>query len=201
MRFLVFLSLAVAVIADELKIENVLANECLDEEKSKQGDQLEMHYTGTLTDGSKFDSSRDRDEPFKFQLGVGQVIKGWDEGLLGMCPGDKRKLVIPSHLGYGEAGAGDVIPPNAELHFEVECISISEAPPQPNIFKAIDANEDKQLSQEEIMEYIRKEIPEDQMEEGQDVGKITEEIFQHEDKDKDGFISHEEFSGPKHDEL
>jgi len=70
---------------------------------------IKMHYVGTLEDGRKFDSSLDRNEPFQFQLGVGQVIKGWEEGVLGMCVGEKRKLIIPPALGYGDQGAGDII--------------------------------------------------------------------------------------------
>jgi len=90
----------------------------------KAGDTLEVHYTGWLKDGKKFDSSLDRKEPFGFKLGTGMVIKGWDEGLAGMKPGGKRKLVIPAKLGYGANGAGNMIPPNAELTFEVELLKI-----------------------------------------------------------------------------
>lgn len=171
------------------------------ENPSKKEDMLTMHYTGTLQDGTKFDSSVDRNQPFSFQLGVGQVIKGWDQGLVGMCPGDKYKLTIPPELGYGDRGAGDVIPPGATLIFDVELISIGDAPPVVNVFKQIDSDSDDHLSKEEVLEYIKVQLPAEEIENGQDPHKITEEIFHHEDKDRDGYISHEEFSGPKHDEL
>ena len=93
--------------------------------KSKKGDKLSMHYVGTLRkDGSKFDSSRDRDSPFEFTLGSGQVIKGWDRGLVDMCIGEIRKLTIPSDLGYGDRGSPPKIPGGATLVFEVELLDI-----------------------------------------------------------------------------
>jgi FKBP-type peptidyl-prolyl cis-trans isomerase len=95
-----------------------------DGEKAKKGDTVEVHYTGWLKDGKKFDSSLDRKEPFSFKLGAGKVIKGWDEGAAGMKVGGKRKLIIPSELAYGKRGAGDVIPADAELTFEVELLKI-----------------------------------------------------------------------------
>ncbi|XP_013186102.1 peptidyl-prolyl cis-trans isomerase FKBP2 [Amyelois transitella] len=92
--------------------------------KSRKGDLLHMHYTGTLEDGTEFDSSIPRGNPLTFTLGSGQVIKGWDQGLIGMCEGEQRKLVIPPELAYGEAGAPPKIPKSATLTFHVDLVKI-----------------------------------------------------------------------------
>ena len=90
----------------------------------KAGDSVSVHYTGWLKSGQKFDSSHDRGQPLVFLLGRGRVIKGWDEGVASMKVGGKRKLIVPAHLGYGDRGAGGVIPPGATLIFEVELVGI-----------------------------------------------------------------------------
>merc|ERR1711863_90226 len=208
--------LVVATMADPelkesgLKVESLSKPDSCDK-VARNGDMLEMHYTGTLEDGKKFDSSYDRSEAFKFQIGVGQVIKGWEEGVLGMCVGEKRKLIVPPALGYGDQGAGDIIPGGATLHFDVELMGIEEGPTPVNVFKQIDSDNDNALTRDEISTYLKQQVETMQAAGGEqgeeakkmleDQDKLVEEIFSHEDKDKDGVISHEEFSGPKHDEL
>ena len=107
--------------ASGLVIEDLVVGEG---DLAEAGQHVTVHYTGWLTNGTKFDSSKDRDDPFMFGLGQSQVIRGWDEGVQGMKVGGKRKLTIPPELGYGARGAGGVIPPNATLVFEVELLGV-----------------------------------------------------------------------------
>jgi len=110
-----------SVEAKGLKIENDVEGSG---EMAQAGQMVAVHYTGRLTDGQKFDSSRDRGDPFQFTLGAGQVIAGWDQGIAGMKVGGSRTLVIPPELGYGEHGAPPVIPPRATLIFDVELLGV-----------------------------------------------------------------------------
>jgi len=105
-----------------LEIEDQIVG---DGDEAVAGQTVEVHYTGWLTNGTKFDSSHDRNQTFSFKLGAGQVIAGWDQGVAGMKVGGTRKLTIPPEMGYGERGAGGVIPPNATLVFKVELIGLS----------------------------------------------------------------------------
>ncbi len=107
--------------SDQLKIEDITAGTG---QEAQDGMAVTVHYTGWLTNGQKFDSSKDRNQPFTFNLGAGQVIQGWDMGVKGMKVGGKRKLTIPAQLGYGDRGAGGIIPPGATLVFEVELLGV-----------------------------------------------------------------------------
>ncbi len=107
--------------SDKLQIEDVVVGQG---KEARPGQTVSVHYVGTLPDGRKFDSSRDRQQAFAFPLGAGSVIKGWEQGVVGMRVGGVRRLVIPPHLGYGERGFPPVIPPSATLHFEIELLDV-----------------------------------------------------------------------------
>lgn len=171
--------------------------ECEDENMIKAGKYVKMHYTGSIhsssktgEQGKKFDSSLDRGATFDFQIGVGQVIKGWDIGLLNLCTGAKANIVIPPEMGYGEEGAGSDIPGGATLNFDVEVVDVSDiAPPGPNLFKEIDTDEDGKLTKDEVEEFF-------QVKHG---NGMPDGLWENEDKDKNGWISWEEFGGSKGD--
>ncbi|MBC2860987.1 FKBP-type peptidyl-prolyl cis-trans isomerase [Stappia sp. 28M-7] len=122
--FILLLPLTLAAHAEELQIRDLVTGTG---EEAVPGATVTVHYTGWLMDGTKFDSSLDRGEPFSFPLGASRVIRGWDQGVEGMRVGGKRELIIPPELGYGARGAGGVIPPNSTLRFEVELLRVSKA--------------------------------------------------------------------------
>uniref|UniRef100_A0A7R9W2S5 peptidylprolyl isomerase n=1 Tax=Pseudictyota dubia TaxID=2749911 RepID=A0A7R9W2S5_9STRA len=202
---LLALAASAADAATELKVDVYEGpKECDESEKVSDGRFLKMHYTGTIDESSEtgekkkqFDSSRTRGQTFDFQIGQGRVIKGWDQGLLGLCKGAKANLVIPPDMGYGASGAGGDIPGGATLHFDVEVVDITDdappEPPMPNVFKEIDADEDGKLTKEEVAGWFKEK-------QGRD---MPDELWGNEDKDEDGFITWDEFSGPKgtRDEL
>ena len=169
--------------------------ECSPEETVTEGSYLAMHYTGTIDESSetgekgfKFDSSRDRDQTFDVQIGVGQVIIGWDQGLLNLCKGAKAILTIPPEDGYGERGAGEDIPGGATLKFDVEVVDVSSTPPpEPNFFAEIDTDENGKITKEEVEAFFQEKH-----------GTGTPDgLWENEDKDGDGVISWEEFGGSK----
>ncbi|KAF5519437.1 FK506-binding protein 2 [Colletotrichum aenigma] len=153
-------SSAVSVAAAELQIDVTQAVEC--ERKTKNGDKVNMHYRGTLqSNGQKFDASYDRGTPFSFKLGSGQVIKGWDQGLLDMCIGEKRTLTIPPELGYGNRGMGP-IPAGSTLVFETELIGIDGVPkPEKIIIKATEkASEAAEAAEEGVAQKVASKVAE-----------------------------------------
>merc|ERR1712241_1598138 len=125
-----------------------------------EGDKVTVHYGGFLMDGTKFDSSFDRARPFTFELGIGQVIPGWDQGLLGVCPKEERHLVVPADLAYGERGAGEVIPPDATLLFDIVVVDVEQVPDKKELEAEIKKEEEERRRKEEAEEE-RKRIQEE----------------------------------------
>ena len=188
--------LASSASAEELKVDVYEGpTDCSDENKVQNGNYLSMHYTGKIHESSAtgekgkiFDSSRERDRTFDFQIGLGQVIQGWDQGLIGLCVGAKANLIIPPEMGYGEQGAGGVIPGGATLHFDVEVVAVNkDGPKQENIFAKIDTDGDGKLTKDEVSAFFK----------SMNKDEVPPELWEAEDKNSDGVISWEEFSGPK----
>ncbi|KAM9364616.1 peptidyl-prolyl cis-trans isomerase FKBP7 [Pholidichthys leucotaenia] len=171
---------------------------------SKKGDLINAHYDGYLVeDGSQFYCSRSdkAGHPQWFVLGVGQVIKGLDIGMMDMCPGEKRKITVPSALAFGEKGKGPV-PPNATVVFEVEVLSVTRGPRSMEAFGRIDVDKDKSLSKAEVKEYLKVEYEKGgKLHDDEFYDKIIADIFHKNDQDKDGIISANEYNIYKHDEL
>lgn len=191
--------------AEEVQIEVLhLPKEC--QPKSKKGDLLNAHYDGFLaSDRSQFYCSRTQNNghPKWFVLGVGQVIKGLDIAMLNMCPGEKRKVIIPPSLAYGQQGYEPAkIPPNATLIFEIELYAVTRGPRSAEAFSQIDTDSDKKLSKHEINHYLKKEFERDGKKRGPSVQEdILTDIFKKNDRDGDGFISAKEYNVYQHDEL
>ncbi|MEE6489777.1 hypothetical protein FKM82_015679 [Ascaphus truei] len=188
---------------EEVKIEVLyVPSDCT--QKSKRGDLVNAHYDGYLAkDLSKFYCSRSEKDghPKWFVLGVGQVIKGLDIALMDMCPGEKRKVVIPSSLAYGQKGF-EKIPPNATLIFEIELYGINKGPRSVEAFQQIDLDSDQKLSKDEINHYLKEEFRKDGKTRAPNMRDlILTDIFQKNDHDGDGFISAKEYNVYRHDEL
>jgi len=139
-----------------LQVDITKTVQCPESAKAGEGDKVTVHYGGFLMNGTKFDSSFDRARPFTFELGIGQVIPGWDQGLLGVCPKEERHLVVPSDLAYGERGAGEVIPPNATLLFDIVVVDVEQVPDQ-NALEEQRAIEKEQRLREEEEQRLREE--------------------------------------------
>ncbi|XP_029315189.1 peptidyl-prolyl cis-trans isomerase FKBP7 [Cottoperca gobio] len=187
----------------EVKIEVVFKpEECT--QKSKRGDLINVHYDGFLAkDGSQFYCSRSdkAGHPQWFVLGVGQVIKGLDMGMEDMCPGEKRKITVPSVLAFGEKGK-DPVPPNSTVVFEVELYSVSRGPRSMEAFRLMDLNKDKSLTKDEVKEYLKLEYERSgKPRDDPFYEKIMADIFRKSDQDSDGHISAKEYNIYEHDEL
>jgi len=211
--FLAFVILMRTVTGSELQVDVYSGpKECDDSEKVKVGNFISIHYTGSIDQSSetgkkgyRFDSSRDRGQTFDTYIGTGNVFTGWDEGIVGLCVGDKATLIMPPEMGYGDEGQGAIIPGGATLHFDIEVVSINDIPvaldpaPDPNdLFGNIDTNSDRKISKDELIAYMMT---------GNDKQKsvnfqVNVEAFMlEEDTDNDGFISWSEFRGPKIDDT
>ncbi|XP_062287775.1 peptidyl-prolyl cis-trans isomerase FKBP7 [Scomber scombrus] len=188
---------------EDVKIEVLFKPEQC-EQQSKRGDLMNVHYDGFLAkDGTQFYCSRSdkTGHPQWFVLGVGQVIKGLDVGMMDMCAGEKRKITVPPTLAFGEAGKGPV-PPNATVVFEVELFSVSRGPRSMEAFGNMDLNKDKSLTKEEVRQYLKLEFEKDGKPRDEPFyEEILNDIFHKNDGNKDGHISAKEYNIYEHDEL
>ncbi|GAB1600536.1 FK506-binding protein 2 [Argonauta hians] len=181
----------------DVKVDILKAAEKCDR-KVKRGDLLKVKYKGTLLDGTVFDDTEKHGKHFQFQIDGGTMIKGWQIGLKGACLGEIRKLTIPPKYGFGEYGNPGGVPGNAVLIFNIEIVSIEDGPEIPDTFSAIDADRDKKLSKDEVRIFFYQQ----DLEFGSTNHlESTDLMFKYEDTDKDGYISHFEYNGPKHSEL
>lgn len=173
------------------------------EQKSKDGDFLVIKYTAEYTDtGEQFDKSDSKSDPFYFKLGDGQVLSGWEKGLRGMCVGDKRDVYLTGNELNSDKPTAAVTPDKerGEVVYHFELIKILEKPPTPNLFKKMDFDGDNQISKTEMKAFFSAQGL-GGLKEDESLDSAVENIFDFQDKDKDGTISFEEFPGQKHDEL
>ncbi|XP_040913758.1 peptidyl-prolyl cis-trans isomerase FKBP7 [Toxotes jaculatrix] len=187
----------------EVKIEVLFKpEECT--QTSKKGDLMNVHYDGYLAkDGSQFYCSRSdkHGHPQWFVLGVGQVIKGLDVGMMGMCTGEKRKITVPPALAFGEKGK-DPVPPNATVVFEVEVYSVSRGPRSVEAFRQMDLDKNKILTKSEVKEHLKLSYEKGgKPRDDSFYEKIITDIFHKSDRDRDGLISANEYNIYEHDEL
>jgi len=209
---LFIISLVIAVVCSENGLDTEILTpppESCDR-KAKNDDILYMHYVGKLSNGEQFDNSYTHSpaDPFGFKLGAGHVIAGWEQGVVGMCVGEKRKLTIAPSLGYGDEGYGDLIPPKSTLIFEIELMSIKDddgtfedtllgnqdhGHANPHEFDHIDGNNDKHISKEELINFINKlNADAAEGERIEEVEKTVDDIIREHDINQDGMISFEE---------
>ena len=201
-RFL-FICLTTVIIADEMTAEDHQLKvsvydgptKCDEVDRVKVADNIGMYFTGTIDGssrtgetGKEFHSSRDSDLPLYLTIGVGELIEGWDVGLLGICRGAKVILVVPPQMAYGSNGFGDLIPGDATLRFDVEIVSVTAPPPEPDLFGELDVDHDGVLTPEEIHAHFKKE--------GLDA-EMPPDLMAKEDTNGDGIVSRKEFGGPK----
>jgi len=183
--------------------------ECDDAQIVKKGDSISMHYTGTIDQssatgekGKQFRSSRDgRGGAFDVVIGIGQVMKAWDDGIVGLCVGAKASIIVPPEMGYGPGGAGGLVPAGATLNFAVEVLAINDPdaeesvgedglPLEPNIFKEVDTNSDGLITESEVAAHFKSQHDENWQE-------SIDMIYEGEDVNNDGVISWDEFTGSK----